>query len=555
MQARRLSRTMLGSALLALSMGACTGVIRDGGADTSGGAGGSSTQAGWPAFGPIQSFQLRRLTNEQYLATVQTLLGVSTDGVPSIEPVPSVRGFPAIGASTVAVSGAGVAKFENAARFLAQAAFGPTGPRQKLLPCTPSGPADQACITSFVTAFGRRAFRRPLSADEVTAYAALASQVAAGANDVWTGLEALVSAFLQSPSFLYLSEVGAPDPDNPSRYRLTDYEMASRLSYFLTNNMPDDALLDAAAAGALSTVEGVRAQASRLAALPAAHDTVGAFFVALLALDGLTMMTRIPEAFPKFTPTLAAAMQKETLLGVDDLVFARDGSYRTLFDQPTTFVNAELAALYGVPAPPGTGFQQVTLPPGRAGLLGQAGVLAARDHADATSPTRRGLFVLTRLLCQDLPLAPPANLAIPPAPTGRMTARQRLEMHAQNPTCASCHSHTDPVGLSLEHFDAIGAYRDTDNGLAIDDTGKLDDASFQGLLGLAAVLRDHPALGPCLIQSFYHVSIGRVSNDFDKETFRALVDGFQTGGARIAPLLAAIAASDGFRYVPPGGSP
>jgi hypothetical protein len=250
-------------------------------------------------------------------------------------------------------------------------------------------------------------------------------------------------------------------------------------------------------------------------------------------------------------------MQKETLLVVDDLVFARDGDYRSLFDQPTTFVNGELAALYGVPAPPGSGFQQITLPAGsgRAGLLGHAGVLAARDHADATSPTRRGLFVLTRLLCQDLPLAPPANLAIPPAPTGRMTARQRLEMHAQNPTCASCHSHTDPVGLSLEHFDAIGAYRDTDNGLAIDDTGKLDQASFQGLLGLAAVLRDHPALGPCLIQSFYHVSIGRVSNDFDKETFRSLVDGFQTGGARIAPLLAAIAASDGFRYVPPGGSP
>jgi hypothetical protein len=132
-----------------------------------------------------------------------------------------------------------------------------------------------------------------------------------------------------------------------------------------------------------------------------------------------------------------------------------------------------------------------------------------------------------------------------------MTARQRLEMHAQNPTCASCHSHTDPLGLGLEHFDAIGAYRDTDNGLPIDDSGKLDQASFQGLVGLAAVLRDHPALGACLIQSLYHVALGRVSNDFDKETFRSLVDGFQTGGARIAPLIAAIASSDGFRYLPP----
>src|SRR5262249_23133577 len=152
-------------------------------------------------------------------------------------------------------------------------------------------------------------------------------------------------------------------------------------------------------------------------------------------------------------------------------------------------VNAELAALYGLPAPSGTGFQQVTLPAGsaRVGLLGQAGVLAARDHADATSPTRRGLFVLTRLLCQDLPPHPAADLAIPPAPTGRMTARQRLGTHAQTPTCASCHSHTDPVGLGLEHFDAIGAYRDTDNGLAIDDSGKLDQTPFQGLAGLGAI--------------------------------------------------------------------
>src|SRR5262249_34488578 len=126
-----------------------------------------------------------------------------------------------------------------------------------------------------------------------------------------------------------------------------------------------------------------------------------------------------------------------------------------------------------------------------------------------------------------------------------------LETHAQNPTCASCHSHTDPVGLSLEHFDAIGAYRETDNGLAIDDTGKLDQASFQGLMGLAAVLRDHAALGPCLIQSFYHVAIGRVSNAFDREPFGSLADRFHPAGARIGSLLAAITASDGFRYVPP----
>jgi hypothetical protein len=187
---------------------------------------------------------------------------------------------------------------------------------------------------------------------------------------------------------------------------------------------------------------------------------------------------------------------------------------------------------------------------GRVGLLGQAGVLAARDHADGTSPTKRGLFVLTRLLCQDLPLAPPANLTIPPPPTGLLTARQRLEQHAANTVCAACHSHTDPVGFSLEHFDAMGVYRETDHDLPIDDSGVLDGVSYQGEPGLAAVLRDHPALEPCLIRSLYGVAVGHPATDFDRDTFKAMVDEFQANGAKIRALLAAIATSDGFRYLP-----
>jgi hypothetical protein len=541
-------QTLRAGALLMLAAVSCQGKI--GGDDRD--AARDVQRQGWPAFGPTQSFQLRRLTVEQYANTVRTLLGVSTDGAPSIEPVPSVQGFPAIGASSVAVSGAGVAKFEEAARYFAHAALGATGPREKLSPCTPSGPTDLPCFTSFVTEFGRRAFRRPLTSDEVASYAGLASSVATTLNDAWAGVEAVASAFLQSPNFVYLTEVGEPDPDSPGHYRYTDYEMASRLSYFLTNDMPDDDLFEAAESGALSTAEGIQTQASRLLALPAARDAVRGFFSALLGLDALKTMARTAELFPKFTPTLGASMSEETLLGLEDLVFAKDGDYRRVFDQQTTFVNAELASLYGVPAPAASGFAQVTLPASakRVGLLGQAGVLAPRDHADGTAPTRRGLFVLTRLLCEDLPLAPPANLAVPPAPTGMLTARQQLGQHATNPVCASCHSKTDPVGLSLEHFDAIGEYRETDRGMTIDDAGKIGDTSFQGLAGLAAFLRDSPALGPCLIQSIYHVAIGHRSTEFDQATFASMVETFERGGSRILPLLAAIIVSDGFRYLP-----
>jgi hypothetical protein len=187
---------------------------------------------------------------------------------------------------------------------------------------------------------------------------------------------------------------------------------------------------------------------------------------------------------------------------------------------------------------------------GRAGLLTQAGVLAARDHGDQTSPTRRGLFILTRLLCQDLPLMPPANLTIPPPPTGNLTARQRLEEHAQNAVCNACHRTMDPVGLSLEHFDAMGAYRETDHGMPIDDSGQIDGQSYQGAVGLGAMLRAHPALGPCLIQSLYDVAVGHLATDFDHETFAALVQHFDANDGRIRSLLAAIATSDGFRYLP-----
>jgi hypothetical protein len=473
--------------------------------------------------------------------------------MPPVEGVSAVGGFSAIGASTAALSSAGVGQFEGAARFLAHAAFAPAS-RQKLVPCTPAGVADTTCLGAFVTTFGQRAFRRPLTSDESTRYTAAAAQAAMALGDAWQGLEAITTAFLQSPGFLYLTEVGEPDPQSAGRLRFTSYEMASRLAYFLTNDTPDDALLAAAASNALVTPAGVQAQAARLLALPAAHDAVGSFFRALLALDNLDTFTRPTALFPQYTGTIGAAMKQETLLGIDDLVFAGDGDYRHLFDRTDTFLNAELAGLYGVPAPAGTGFQRVTLPASthRAGLLGQAGVLAARDHADGTSPTRRGLFVLTRLLCQNLPLAPPANLTIPPPPTGNITARQRLEQHASNAVCAACHQETDPVGLSLEHFDAMGAWRDTDHGLPIDDTGSYGGKTFQGELGLGAMLRDHPALEPCLAQALYGVGVGHLPTEFDRPTFTALVQGLTTNaaGAHIRALLAAIVASDGFRYLP-----
>jgi Protein of unknown function (DUF1592)/Protein of unknown function (DUF1588)/Protein of unknown function (DUF1595)/Protein of unknown function (DUF1585)/Protein of unknown function (DUF1587) len=512
----------------------------------------AQVMAGWPSFDEPGDFQLRRLTTEQYLSSVHTLLGIEPSGMPPIEPISPVGGFAAIGASTASVSGVGVGQFETAASFLARAAFADDSVRKQLVPCTPSSAADKTCFEAFVAAFGRKAFRRPLTSEEVTRYATLTQQLAQDANDPWLGLEQTVSAFLQSPNFLYMTEVGAPDPDDKRRYRYDPYELAARLSYFLQNDTPDETLLAAAESGKLSTTQGLADEVARLIGQPAAHEAIRSFFASLLALDGLDTLTRPVAVFPQMTDTLGAALKQETQRVIDDLVFTRDDDYRHLFDQPETFVNDELATFYGLPAQSGADFVRVTLPAklGRVGLLGQAGVLAARDHSDGTSPTKRGLFVLTRLLCQNLPLTPPANLQIPAAPTGHITARERLEEHASNAVCAACHQVTDPVGLSLEHFDALGVYRADDHGLAIDDTGKIGDQTYRGEPELGALLHDHPALSPCLIQSLYGVAVGHLSTDFDRDTFSALVRDVEQDGAHIKALLTTIATSDGFRYLP-----
>lgn len=504
---------------------------------------------GWPSFPPRITGQLRRLTTDQYLSSVATLLQIDPSGVPATEPVSPVAGFPAIGASSAGVSSNGVAQFEGAATFLADAALARPTSRTWIVPCTPASTTDTGCFTAFVTTFGRRAFRRPLLEEEIAAYVALTLEVAESTEDPWLGIRSTLTAFLQSPHFLYLAEVGEPDPERPGRVRYTNDEMASRLAYFLSGDTPDDALLDAALAGELTTRVGLEAQIDRLLEKREARAAVRRFFTVFFALDGLDNLVRPPQLYPNFTPTLAAALKEETLATLEDAVFDADLDYRRLYDRYETFLNPELAAFYGVPAPAGPGFSRVTLPAGpRRGLLGQAGVLAVHDHDTTTSPTKRGLFILTRILCQPLALSPPAGVRIPPLPTGELTARQRLTPHFQNDTCAGCHRPMDTVGLSLEHFDALGVYRETDRGLAIDASGTLGTSAYDGAAELGGLLAAAEATGPCLVSSLYGASVGHSIDTFDRDSYAAAVAAFEQSGGRVRAVLKSIAQSDGFRY-------
>ena len=301
------------------------------------------------AFTPAPS-TLRRLTTTQYRNTIADLLGAGVTLKTELEPDTALDGFASIGAARVSLSASATEQFDTAAFDLAHQALSNTTTRGALVGCAPAGTTDDACARQFVTAFGRRAWRRDLTADEVTRYATLATTAAGMLKDFWGGLEYGLAGLLESPHFLYREELGATDPSAPARRVFSGYELASRLSFLVTNSTPDDTLLDAGEGRQARDGRGLGAEAQRLLASPRAHVAMGNFFTELYALGNLDSLPQSPTFFAAVSPTLGASMRTETLKVLDDIAFGADTDYRSFFDTTTTYVNKELAALYGLPA-------------------------------------------------------------------------------------------------------------------------------------------------------------------------------------------------------------
>jgi hypothetical protein len=526
-----------------------TGIGSGGSGGTgSGGTGGTSP----PAFVPAPA-TLRRLTLGQYANTVRDLLGANVTLPADLEPDTSLNGFASIGAARTAFSPHAIEQLETAALSLAQQALADPKSRAALVSCTPSAAVDDACARQVVTSLGRRAWRRPLTTEEVNRYTPLATQASTTLNDFWKGLEYAVAGILQSPHFLYREELGTPDSASPSQRVFNGFEIATRLSYFAWSTTPDDQLLDAAAAGTLTTEAGLRAQAERLIASPRAHAATETFFSELLRLADLDDLPQLPNIFPQVSATLGASMRSETLRVLEDMAWNGDGDFRSVFETRTTFVNAELAKLYGLPAPTGTGFVAATLPSSgmRLGLLGQGSFLALNAHADSTSPTRRGKFIREVLLCQGIPPPPPdVDTTLPPNPAGTagLTMRQRLEKHRTLPACASCHQTMDPIGLGLENFDAVGAFRTSEVGQTIDASGDLDGTAFGDARGLALALKNHPDFSTCLTRSVFRFATGHVETSGEEAAVLALAKDVAANGYRFRSLLLGLAMSPSFRF-------
>ncbi len=541
--------------------GASSGAAGGAGSTSGGAAGDSATppatttmtttsDGGAPLVQPTAT--LHKLTIPEFTNSLHDLLGTDVP-VSELEPDHEVDGFRSIAASIVSVSPLGIARYETAVDGAAAVAFASAARAAKVLACLPANATDTACATRAINAFGRRAFRRPLTDVETTRYLALATATAAEPNgDLVAGLREAVSAIPQSPSFLYRVELGAPSAADGGRTKYTGFEMASRLAAMLWATVPDDALLDAAANGALATPDGVRAQAQRMISSPKAHQALSTFVDDLYGMDHLAEAIKDPKLFPAWTDTLREAMHQELLLRIDDVAFDGKSDFLSLYDQKTTFVNNELAKLYGLPVVPVDGFRRIDLPAGspRQGVLGSGALLAAYALPQRTSPTTRGKFVMETLLCRTVPPPPPGvNTNLDVTTNANAPLRQQLEAHRQNATCAACHGLMDPVGLGLENFDSVGAYRLTDKGATIDASGLLDGVAFANAAELGSLLRNHANAGACVVRNLYTAAQGRTPLPIDAPVLTLLATRFSASGRRADQLLVDVVSSDAFRFV------
>jgi len=497
---------------------------------------------------------MHRLTKSQFVNSLTAVLGNVTTG--DLDGDSYIGGFATVGAGSVVTSANGVQDYEVAIDGALDQVFADSARRAALVGCTPQTPLDTACTQSFLKKFGRLAWRRPLTPGQLDRYTQLATSAATALSDSYAGLRWAASALLQSPYFIYRSERGEPVSGMPDRNRYTPYEFASKLAFFLWNSAPDDALLDAAEAGTLSTSDGLSAQIDRMLAAPLGHESIVNFARELMHTDDLASMPKDAATFPNFSAATAAAMAQEVLKLWENNAFDSDSNALELFTTQQTFVNKELGSLYGLDTSSlsSSTFSPVTFPAsqGRSGLLTTAAMLSLQARQIEGSPTLRGRFIRERFQCTAIPDPPPGVVTtLPMTAPGSLTKRQKMLTHEAQPVCASCHGLMDPIGFALEHFDAIGAYRATDSGLQIDTSGTLDQQPFAGAVDMGKILAASPATAGCIVQNLYTYAVGHAVPDSEAVVVSDLTQAFAASGNRLRTLVLKIVTSDGFTFASP----
>lgn len=399
--------------------------------------------------------------------------------------------------------------------------------------------------------FVKRAFRRPVSDDEVDRFARLVEKIVASGDSFAAAMQVALAGVLVSPQFLFRIE-SDKNPNNPSdRHILTDHELATRLSYFLWSSMPDDELTSHADKGDLHTDAVIEQQVRRMLTDSKSQALVDNFAEQWLHLRILNEITPDPKAFPEFNAELREDMKRETNRFFEHIM-REDCSILDFLDGQYTYVNERLAKYYGLNGIHGDQWQRVSLAgTNRAGLLTQGSILTLTSNPDRTSPVKRGKWVMEVLLNQPPPPPPPNVPELSEAGKGRpnLSLRQQLELHRQNPSCASCHRVMDQLGFGIENFDAIGRWRDTDGGQPLDTRGELPGGgTFAGPVELTGVLRHKQCeFGECLAEKMLTYALGRGLEYYDRCTTAKIVKSLKGSDFRFSVLVIEIVKSEPFR--------
>jgi len=498
---------------------------------------------------------LRRLTRFEYANSVKLMLNVDTAAVNDLPVDEVTEGFDN-NAGVLTVSSLHAEKYVTVSETLAKLAVGTAS----LVACDTSKKTEDACAKEFAQSFGRRAFRRATTANDeqmfMTAYAAGKT----GGTHA-EGIEVMIRAALQSPDFLYRLETTTPTNAAAKLVPLSQFELATRLSFLIWGSGPDDGLLDSAAKGELATKEQVAARARSMMSDSKARSAVSNFYSQWIGTSRLAITSKNTTLFPTYSNDVRDAMARELPAFVEYVMWSGDHKLTTLLTSPLGFVTAPLAKIYGVTAPSGTTPQMVTFPEsqGRAGILTQAGFLAVQAHPDQTSPVLRGKFVRSKLLCQTPPSPPPDVDITPPDINQGATARVRFGKHLEaGNTCSGCHTLMDPIGFSFENFDAVGTYRQKDNNQDIDASGEILSTSdtalagaFTGVKGMATKLANSDLVRDCMATQWFRFAAGRFEAEGDTCSLSTLQEKFTASGGDLVELVVGMTQTDSFWYRSP----
>ena len=434
-----------------------------------------------------------------------------------------------------------------------------TASRERIFVCRPATPADEAsCAQRIVSTLAKRAFRRPSTAEDVKLLMPFYQAGRGDGGSFDDGIEAVLQRILADPEFIYRGEREPAGLAAGRTYRLTDLELASRLSFFLWSSIPDDELIDVAAAGRLRQPAVLEQQVKRMLADPRSADLITNFTGQWLSVRALRTIEPAANLFPDFDDNLRAALGREVELFFESIV-REDRSVIDLLTADYTFVNERLAKHYGIPNIYGPHFRRVTLPAAfdmRRGLLGKGALLAVTSQAVRTSPVMRGKWVQATLLGVEPPAPPPGvevNIERTSDNTGNTkqpTMRQVLEKHRISPTCAACHQIFEPVGLALENFDAVGAWRTHEEGTPVDTSGKLPDGTSldRGVAALREnLVRYQEQFSRVVAERLLTYALGRGVEHDDMPMVRTIVRSAAATKYRFSSLILGIVNSPAFQ--------